>query len=163
MAKLVLTWNNLGEMAKYLQDVSKGVVSCTDAEKFVIRQASEEYFNSVLDKVLMFDGGQAYTELEIDPITLELGGQKTVFSISRIKKYDVDPAAIQAAGFKNQTEMFNSVAGSSDTLFEGLFRKKTSIYFDSKKAEKIYNVKGAGSELIRVSEVVSLKTKKGGK
>ena len=164
MSTLNFNWNSLKDMVNDLQDVSTGKVNRTDAEKLVMRQASMDYFESILDKVLPYDETQALKELEVESIASEIvNHSSSTFSISRKEKYEVDSAAIQAAGFKNQTDMFNSVAGSADTLYEGLFKKKTTIFFDSKKAEKIYKSKSAGSELIKVSESASLTIKKGGK
>ena len=170
MAKLYFNWTNLQDMLKDLQGVSAGHVTLTESQKLVMRKAIESFtagfISSVLDKHLPCDEVVAQAELEVDPIVLEIVNQSPVtFSISKKEKYEVDPSAIHAAGFKNQTDMFNSLAGSSDILFEGLFKKKVTVFFDTKKAEKIYKTKGAGAELIKVSEFSQLSavSKKGGK
>lgn len=170
MAKLSFNWNNLQDMLKDLQGVSAGHVTLSESQKFVMRKAVESFtvrfMSSVLDKHVPCDEVVAQAELEVDPIVLEIVNQSPIiFSISKKEKYEVDPSAIQAAGFKNQTDMFNSLAGSSDILYEGLFKKKVTVFFDTKKAEKIYKTKGAGAEFIKVSESTTLNTsvKKGGK
>ena len=169
MSKLCFNWTNLQDMLKDLQGVSAGHVTLSESQKLVMRKAIESFtagfISSVLDKHLPCDEVVAQVELEVDPIVLEIINQPSVtFSVSKKEKYEVDSSAIQAAGFKNQTDMFNSLAGSSDTLYEGLFKKKVSVFFDTKKAEKIYKTKGAGAELIKVSESTTLNTttKKGG-
>lgn len=170
MSKLQFNWTNLQDMLKDLQGISNGAVVLTDAEKFVARQAMEvftsEYLSTVLDKHCVYNEDTAYAELEVDPVTLIVGGKDPeVYSISHAVKYEVDPAAIQAAGFKNQTEMFNAQSGGADTLFEGLFRQKTSVFFDSKRAERIYKTRSAGHELIKKNESkkIVVSSKKGGK
>ena len=170
MSKLCFNWVNLQDMLKDLQGVSAGHVTLSESQKLVMRKAIESFtsgfISSVLDKHLPCDEAAAQLELEVDPIVLEIVNQSPVtFSVSKKEKYEVDPSAIQAAGFKNQTDMFNSMAGSSDTLFEGLFKKKVSVFFDTKKAEKIYKTKSAGAELIKASLSVTVNStvEKGGK
>ena len=170
MAKLQVNWTNLQDMLKDLQGISNGTFVLTDAEKFVARQAMEaftsEYLSTVLDKHCVYNEDTAYAELEADPVILVMGSKDPeVYSVSHSVKYEADLAAIQAAGFKNQTEMFNAQSGGADSLFEGLFKQKTSVFFDSKRAERVYKTKSAGYELIKKNESkkVVVSSKKGGK
>lgn len=170
MAKMIFKWTNLQEMLKDLQGVSTGHVVLSEAQKFVMRKAIEsftaDFILSILDKHLPCDEAVAHTELEVEAVELDIPNQPPIiFSVSKKEKYEVDSTVVQASGFKNQTDMFNSLAGSSDTLYEGLFKKKVTVFFDSKKAEKIYKTKGPGAELIKMNEVSTLVVdkKRGGK
>lgn len=166
--KMIFTWATLQDMLKDLQGVSAGHITLDESQKLVMREAIEsftsDFIGGILDKHLPYDESQALKELEVEEISLEIANKSPViFSVSRKEKYEVDTAAIKAAGYKNQTDMFNVLAASSDSLYEGLFKRKSTVFFDSKKAEKVYKAKAAGSELIKVTESASLVVNKGGK
>jgi hypothetical protein len=127
---------------------------------------TSEYLSKVLDKHCVYNEDTAYAELEIDPVTLIVGGNDPVkYSTSHTVKYVVDQEAIRAAGFKNQTEMCKALSSGSGSLFEGVFAEKSAWYFDQDHGKRAYQTKSAGHEFIKKEESkkIVVSSKKGGK